>query len=478
MTEVSKRNYDTQQRRDMADKGEALPDGSFPIADKVDLGNALQSIGRAANRTIALAHIRRRAKALGAEDMLPDWAMTKSVVTPLSTALGVLLADSYSVYHEAHGFHWNVKGADFSQYHDLFSAITDDIYESIDPIAENMLKINADAPFRMTELASMRTIPESSPASDPQSMATALLAQIDGLLNTLKRTFDVAVSQNEQGIANFLSERIDSTQKWAWQLRASAGVQKADIIALERLRPFVDANEQQWTLMVNEVAKAGGIRQTTGYTAEMLAKAAQSFGGNRSAAGAYAASVRWGRRGGTSTAAGPKGGVMGDSAEPHRGIGARASDFPHYGDNQEMPTHLEIRDKVIGGAPAEYKRVLPKTDDSFPRGIDRDGVGNYVNQRQNPVTTAGKVQAGDRLLLQVSEGNDHRWTAHTVTKVTRHSGGGVLVHATTRDWKGNITEHKMVFHPKDKVNVKPKGHKGKIFDVFGNIERGFSGKMD
>ena len=88
MDNVEKRNYDTQQRRDMADKGEALPDGSFPIADKVDLGNALQSIGRAGNRTIAIAHIRRRAKDLGAEDMLPDWAMAKSTVSPLSVALG------------------------------------------------------------------------------------------------------------------------------------------------------------------------------------------------------------------------------------------------------------------------------------------------------------------------------------------------------------------------------------------------------
>lgn len=359
--EVNKRNYDTQQRRDMADKGEALPDGSFPIADKVDLGNALQSIGRAANRTIAIAHIRRRAKALDAEDMLPDWAMAKSTVSPLSIALGVLLADSYSVYHEAHGFHWNVKGADFSQYHDLFSSITDDIYESIDPIAENMLKINADAPFRMSELASMRTVPESSPASDPQSMATALLAQIDGLLNTLKRTFDSAIAQNEQGIANFLSERIDATQKWAWQLRASAGVQKADILALERLRPFVDASEHHWNLMVDEVVKAGSIRQTTGYTAGILAKAAkQSFGGNRSAAGQYAARVRWGSRGGSSSAAGPKsspasaGGAMdlkgNDSRQALASARGAATDAIKAHKDMESGTKSVLSDKKLPAA--------------------------------------------------------------------------------------------------------------------------------
>ena len=299
MEPVSKRDYDTQQRRQMADEGKALPDGSFPIADKTDLGNALQSIGRAKNRSLALAHIRRRAKDLDAMDMLPEWAMAKGVSTPLSVALGVLLADTYSVYHEAHGFHWNVRGADFSQYHDLFAEISDDIYGSVDPIAENMLKINADAPFRMNELATMRTIPESAPATDPQSMAEALLKQVEGLLNTLTRTFDVANNQNEQGIANFLAERIDMTQKWAWQLRASTGMQKADRLALERLRPNTDASAAEWDLLVKAVIKAGGIRNVSGYAKDLLEKAAkQSFGGNRSAAGAYAASIRWGNRGG------------------------------------------------------------------------------------------------------------------------------------------------------------------------------------
>lgn len=384
MDEVNKRNYDTQQRRDMADKGEALPDGSFPIADKVDLGNALQSIGRAGNRTIALAHIRRRAKALGAEDMLPDWAVAKSVVSPLSIALGVLLADSYSVYHEAHGFHWNVKGADFSQYHDLFSAITDDIYESIDPIAENMLKINADAPFRMSELASMRTVPESSPANDPQAMATALLAQIDGLLNTLKRTFDVAISQNEQGIANFLSERIDSTQKWAWQLRASAGVQKADMLVLERLYPHANMTFEQWNLLVDEVVKAGSVKNVNGYAADVIAKAAkQSFGGNRSAAAQYAANVRWGHKGGkggTSTAAGPKSSSPADSGGAAQGMGAKQA------------ARAEILSDV-------------------PDGYDKIGVADWAHLAK-PTTVGGRTYAGHEIIPESAKVKVGRETYH------------------------------------------------------------------
>jgi DNA-binding ferritin-like protein len=144
----------------------------------------------------------------------------------LVQALSILLADTVSVYHEAHGFHWNVKGQDFSQYHSLFAEIYGDLYGSVDPIAENILKMGSDAPFQMSQLIGLRTITESKPANDPQSMAMELLDAIDSLIDTLNETFDVANRENQQGVANFIAERIDATQKWAWQLRSSVGIQK------------------------------------------------------------------------------------------------------------------------------------------------------------------------------------------------------------------------------------------------------------
>jgi len=62
--------YTAAQRREMASKGEALPDGSYPIANEADLLAAMQSVGRAANVGRAKRHIKRRAKALGLTDLL------------------------------------------------------------------------------------------------------------------------------------------------------------------------------------------------------------------------------------------------------------------------------------------------------------------------------------------------------------------------------------------------------------------------
>lgn len=69
------RSFSAEQRDAMARKGHALPDGSFPIANASDLRNAIQALGRAKNSAAAKRHIIKRAKALGATNLLPDgWA--------------------------------------------------------------------------------------------------------------------------------------------------------------------------------------------------------------------------------------------------------------------------------------------------------------------------------------------------------------------------------------------------------------------
>ena len=79
---MEKRDYSPKQRRAMAARGQAMPDGSFPIADEADLRNAIQSVGRADNYEAAKKHIIRRARALGLTEVLPkDWrsSMSKSM---------------------------------------------------------------------------------------------------------------------------------------------------------------------------------------------------------------------------------------------------------------------------------------------------------------------------------------------------------------------------------------------------------------
>lgn len=70
--------FSAEERRRLAKNDEAMPDGSFPIRNVADLRNAVAAFGRAKDPAAARAWIRKRARALGAEDALPKEWLTAS----------------------------------------------------------------------------------------------------------------------------------------------------------------------------------------------------------------------------------------------------------------------------------------------------------------------------------------------------------------------------------------------------------------
>jgi starvation-inducible DNA-binding protein len=125
------------------------------------------------------------------------------------------------LYFKAHGYHWNVEGSDFGQYHSLFKTIYKDIYSSIDPLAENIRKLGEYAPFKLDTLIKLTSLSDSKVDTNPKAMAKDLLKSNEQVVGKLKSVFDTANEANEQGVANFIAERIDLHQKWSWQLKAS-----------------------------------------------------------------------------------------------------------------------------------------------------------------------------------------------------------------------------------------------------------------
>jgi hypothetical protein len=79
-------DYSPDTRAKKADSGEAMPDGSYPIANCEDLQNAVQSVGRASDPEATKAHIRTRAAAL----KCPDVSLPESFAAPKRVALNSL----------------------------------------------------------------------------------------------------------------------------------------------------------------------------------------------------------------------------------------------------------------------------------------------------------------------------------------------------------------------------------------------------
>lgn len=143
----------------------------------------------------------------------------------LINALKVGLATSYAFQLKAHSFHWNVTGADFKQYHDLFGDIYEEVQGSIDPFAEEIRAMGAFAPGSFTRFSDLSMIQDETSIPDALSMVSRLLADARIVKTQLTTTFYLSEEMRQPGLSDFLAGRIDAMNKHIWMLAATLGVQ-------------------------------------------------------------------------------------------------------------------------------------------------------------------------------------------------------------------------------------------------------------
>jgi starvation-inducible DNA-binding protein len=131
-------------------------------------------------------------------------------------------ANSVVFYSTTHGFHWNVEGPLFTQYHAFFEEIYTDVYSTIDTIAEWIRKFNSVAPYTLEDFVSNNDYGDVTlDSNSPLAMSRQLLDMNNKMISDIKVMFDMATLQKEQGLANFLADRQDKHQFWGWWLRSS-----------------------------------------------------------------------------------------------------------------------------------------------------------------------------------------------------------------------------------------------------------------
>lgn len=140
----------------------------------------------------------------------------------LRIALRKVLSDTFVMYFKTHAFHWNVEGMFFSQFHEFFGNLYEELYGAIDPIAEHIRAIDGYAPASLSDIMNMKTISEEDLITDPKTMISSLITDNNLVIISLMQAFQEAEKVSEIGLANFLQDRIDIHQKHGWMLKASA----------------------------------------------------------------------------------------------------------------------------------------------------------------------------------------------------------------------------------------------------------------
>ena len=132
-----------------------------------------------------------------------------------------LFATNYQYYVKAHGFHVNVNGPDFAEYHQLFSEVYEFADEASDSIPEHIRVMQAIAPFSLKRIMELGDIKDSAERPPALVMVKDLLADSQTLMNHYEEVHDMAMEYKQYGLVNFIEGQMDDLGKIMWKLRST-----------------------------------------------------------------------------------------------------------------------------------------------------------------------------------------------------------------------------------------------------------------
>lgn len=131
------------------------------------------------------------------------------------------LADAFDMYSQLKRAHWNVKGLQFFQLHELLDKLADELEGYVDLIAERVTALGGTAlgTARMSSAASR--LPEYPlDAIDGWEHVQALVTRFASLAKTTRAAIDAATSFGDADTADLFTEVSRSLDKDLWFLEA------------------------------------------------------------------------------------------------------------------------------------------------------------------------------------------------------------------------------------------------------------------
>jgi len=138
----------------------------------------------------------------------------------IAQGLSHLLADTYTLYLKTHNFHWNVTGSMFNTLHTMFMAQYNELWLSLDEIAERIRALDHFAPGSGAQYAKLSSIKEETGIPDWKGMVTQLVDGHEICAKTAREAFRRADEANDQPTADLATTRMQAHEKTAWMLRS------------------------------------------------------------------------------------------------------------------------------------------------------------------------------------------------------------------------------------------------------------------
>jgi starvation-inducible DNA-binding protein len=135
--------------------------------------------------------------------------------------LNVRLADSFDLYSQLKQAHWNVKGSDFIQLHELYDAVAESVLEFVDTIAERATALGGLALGTARMAAEATTLDEYPIDAVTGEETVAVVAdRLAAFGASAREGIDTATELGDMDTADLFTEVSRAIDKHLWFVEA------------------------------------------------------------------------------------------------------------------------------------------------------------------------------------------------------------------------------------------------------------------
>ena len=150
-----------------------------------------------------------------------DTGISRESLQKIANILNDDLADEYVLLTKTKNYHWNVEDPRFNDLHKFLDEQYQQLSAAVDEIAERVRAVGGRTRATLKEFINSSQIREdvgSYPNAD--TMLGNLLSDHETIIKTLRKNINECQELNDEGTANFLTDKMEEHEKMAWMLRS------------------------------------------------------------------------------------------------------------------------------------------------------------------------------------------------------------------------------------------------------------------
>ena len=150
-------------------------------------------------------------------DIKPD------AVKAISKVVNGLVADAFALYVKTKNFHWHLSGPNFRDFHKMLDEQAEQIYASIDPLAERVRKLGGTTIKSISHIAELQSLKDNNAEfAGPLEMLNELRADNNLVAAAMRKAHKVCDENEDVASASLLEVFLDETERRVWFLFESS----------------------------------------------------------------------------------------------------------------------------------------------------------------------------------------------------------------------------------------------------------------